>query len=49
MAGASCPNHLIEDAIHHRFELRDISVQELLKQGATRPTHRCSVRHPCLT
>ncbi len=30
-AGASCPNNLIEDAIRRLFELRGISVQELLK------------------
>ena len=30
-AGASCPNNLIEDAIRRLFELRDISVQALLK------------------
>ena len=29
-AGASCPNNLIEDTIHRLFELRDISVQQLL-------------------
>jgi 4-hydroxy-3-methylbut-2-en-1-yl diphosphate reductase len=29
-AGASCPNNLIEDAIRRVFELRGISVQELL-------------------
>lgn len=29
-AGASCPNNLIEDAIKRLFELRGISVQELL-------------------
>ncbi|MBU6399341.1 MAG: 4-hydroxy-3-methylbut-2-enyl diphosphate reductase [Verrucomicrobia bacterium] len=29
-AGASCPNNLIEDAIRRLFELRGISVQELL-------------------
>jgi 4-hydroxy-3-methylbut-2-enyl diphosphate reductase len=31
-AGASCPNNLIEDAIRRLFELRGISVQELLAQ-----------------
>ncbi len=31
-AGASCPNNLIEDAIRRLFELRGISVQELLTQ-----------------
>jgi 4-hydroxy-3-methylbut-2-enyl diphosphate reductase len=31
-AGASCPNNLIEDTIRRLFELRGISVQELLKQ-----------------
>jgi 4-hydroxy-3-methylbut-2-enyl diphosphate reductase len=30
-AGASCPNNLIEDAIRRLFELRGISVQEVLK------------------
>ena len=29
-AGASCPNNLIEDIIHRLFELRGVSVQELL-------------------
>lgn len=29
-AGASCPNNLIEDAIRRLFELRGVSVQELL-------------------
>ena len=29
-AGASCPNNLIEDAIRRLFELRGISVHELL-------------------
>jgi 4-hydroxy-3-methylbut-2-en-1-yl diphosphate reductase len=29
-AGASCPNNLIEDTIHRLFELRGISVQELI-------------------
>jgi len=29
-AGASCPNNLIEDAIRRLFELRGISVQEVL-------------------
>ena len=29
-AGASCPNNLIEDAIKRLFELRGVSVQELL-------------------
>lgn len=29
-AGASCPNNLIEDAIRRLFELRGISVQEIL-------------------
>ncbi|PYI81653.1 MAG: 4-hydroxy-3-methylbut-2-enyl diphosphate reductase, partial [Verrucomicrobia bacterium] len=29
-AGASCPNNLIEDAIRRVFELRGVSVQELL-------------------
>jgi 4-hydroxy-3-methylbut-2-en-1-yl diphosphate reductase len=29
-AGASCPNNLIEDTIHRLFELRGISVQDLL-------------------
>jgi 4-hydroxy-3-methylbut-2-en-1-yl diphosphate reductase len=31
-AGASCPNNLIEDTIRRLFELRGISVQELLKR-----------------
>ena len=30
-AGASCPNNLIEDAIRRLFELRGISVRELLE------------------
>ena len=30
-AGASCPNNLIEETIRRLFELRGISVQELLK------------------
>jgi 4-hydroxy-3-methylbut-2-enyl diphosphate reductase len=29
-AGASCPNNLIEDAIRRLFQLRGVSVQELL-------------------
>ena len=29
-AGASCPNNLIEDTIHRLFELRGVSVQEIL-------------------
>jgi 4-hydroxy-3-methylbut-2-enyl diphosphate reductase len=29
-AGASCPNNLIEDIIHRLFELRQVSVKELL-------------------
>jgi 4-hydroxy-3-methylbut-2-enyl diphosphate reductase len=29
-AGASCPNNLIEDTIRRLFELRSISVRELL-------------------
>jgi 4-hydroxy-3-methylbut-2-enyl diphosphate reductase len=29
-AGASCPNNLIEDVIRRLFELRGVSVQELL-------------------
>jgi 4-hydroxy-3-methylbut-2-enyl diphosphate reductase len=32
-AGASCPNNLIEDAIRRLFQLRGISVQELLAAG----------------
>jgi len=32
-AGASCPNNLIEDTIRRLFELRGISVQQLLKTG----------------
>ncbi len=31
-AGASCPNNLIEDAIRRLFELRGISVQQLLSE-----------------
>ncbi len=31
-AGASCPNNLIEDTIRRLFELRGVSVQELLAQ-----------------
>ena len=34
-AGASCPNNLIEDTIRRLFELRGISVQELLKTDVT--------------
>lgn len=30
-AGASCPNNLIEDTIHRLYELRGISVQDLLR------------------
>jgi 4-hydroxy-3-methylbut-2-enyl diphosphate reductase len=33
-AGASCPNNLIEETIRRLFELRGISVQELLKKSA---------------
>jgi len=33
-AGASCPNNLIEEAIRRLFELRGVSVQELLRGGA---------------
>jgi 4-hydroxy-3-methylbut-2-enyl diphosphate reductase len=29
-AGASCPNNLIEDVIRRLFELRGLSVQELI-------------------
>jgi len=29
-AGASCPNNLIEDTIQRLFELKGVSVQELL-------------------
>jgi 4-hydroxy-3-methylbut-2-enyl diphosphate reductase len=29
-AGASCPNNLIEDTIRRLFELRGLSVQEVL-------------------
>jgi 4-hydroxy-3-methylbut-2-enyl diphosphate reductase len=29
-AGASCPNNLIEDTIRRLFELRGVSVQDLL-------------------
>jgi 4-hydroxy-3-methylbut-2-enyl diphosphate reductase len=32
-AGASCPNNLIEDAIRRLFELRGVSVQELLESN----------------
>jgi 4-hydroxy-3-methylbut-2-enyl diphosphate reductase len=32
-AGASCPNNLIEDAIRRLFELRGISVRELLESN----------------
>jgi len=32
-AGASCPNNLIEDAIRKLFDLRGISVQQLLAVG----------------
>jgi 4-hydroxy-3-methylbut-2-enyl diphosphate reductase len=32
-AGASCPNNLIEDTIRRLFELRGISVQDLLERG----------------
>ena len=32
-AGASCPNNLIEDTIRRLFELRGISVQQLLASG----------------
>src|SRR5262245_55137092 len=32
-AGASCPNNLIEDAIRRLFELKGVSVQELLTGG----------------
>ncbi len=35
-AGASCPNNLIEDAIRRLFELRGISVVELLETAAAR-------------
>ena len=31
-AGASCPNNLIEETIRRLFELRGISVQELVKK-----------------
>jgi 4-hydroxy-3-methylbut-2-enyl diphosphate reductase len=31
-AGASCPNNLIEDTLRRLFELRGISVLELLKK-----------------
>jgi len=30
-AGASCPNNLIEDTIRRLFELKGVSVQELLQ------------------
>ncbi|HTG44644.1 MAG TPA: 4-hydroxy-3-methylbut-2-enyl diphosphate reductase [Verrucomicrobiae bacterium] len=30
-AGASCPNNLIEDVIHRLFELKGVSVQQLLE------------------
>ena len=32
-AGASCPNNLIEDTIRRLFELRGISVQDLLAKN----------------
>jgi 4-hydroxy-3-methylbut-2-enyl diphosphate reductase len=32
-AGASCPNNLIEDVIRRLFELKGVSVQELLKSN----------------
>ncbi len=32
-AGASCPNNLIEDTIRRLFELRGVSVHDLLKQS----------------
>ncbi|MDR3459377.1 MAG: 4-hydroxy-3-methylbut-2-enyl diphosphate reductase [Verrucomicrobiae bacterium] len=32
-AGASCPNNLIEDTLRRLFELRGISVQELLRKN----------------
>jgi 4-hydroxy-3-methylbut-2-enyl diphosphate reductase len=32
-AGASCPNNLIEDAIRRLFELRGISVQQILAEN----------------
>jgi len=32
-AGASCPNNLIEDAIRRLFELRGISVQQLIEEA----------------
>ncbi|MFO1496855.1 MAG: hypothetical protein U1G07_00405 [Verrucomicrobiota bacterium] len=32
-AGASCPNNLIEDVIRRLFELRGLSVQELVQGG----------------
>ncbi len=32
-AGASCPNNLIEDVIRRLFELRGISVQDVLAQN----------------
>jgi 4-hydroxy-3-methylbut-2-enyl diphosphate reductase len=32
-AGASCPNNLIEDTIRRLFELRGISVQELMRKN----------------
>ena len=35
-AGASCPNNLIEDTIRRLFELRGISVRELLESGPAR-------------
>jgi 4-hydroxy-3-methylbut-2-enyl diphosphate reductase len=33
-AGASCPNNLIEEAIRRLFELRGVSVHELLSESA---------------
>ena len=32
-AGASCPNNLIEDTIKRLFELKGVSVQELLSEN----------------
>jgi 4-hydroxy-3-methylbut-2-enyl diphosphate reductase len=34
-AGASCPNNLIEETIRRLFELRGVSVQDLLAGGTT--------------
>ncbi len=33
-AGASCPNNLIEDTIRRLFELKGVSIEEVLRSGA---------------